>query len=166
MILFFAQGECDSDAFIRHCYAHFADLMSGAEGEYPRDVKIVREEGKKPRFDKGDAHFSLSHSHGVLMLAISHSEVGADIEKIRPADMKRFAFLGASDERDLIRKWTERESWLKFTGEGLKEFKRPVPEDAHFEHFEVFDGYDACVCAEEQNITAYLIDIAAVEEQQ
>ena len=30
MILFFAQGECDSDAFIRHCYAHFADLMSGA----------------------------------------------------------------------------------------------------------------------------------------
>ena len=163
MILFFAEGECDSDAFIKHCYAHFADIMNAAGGDYPREVDIIREEGEKPRFDRGGAHFSLSHSHGIIMLGISHSEIGADIEKIRPVDIGKFAFIEAEDEEDFFRKWTERESWLKFTGAGLRDFRKPVPEDAHFEHFDVFDGYDACVCAEPQNITAYLIDLNHVE---
>lgn len=88
MILFFAQGECDSDAFIRHCYGHFVDIMNASGNEYPRDVEIVREYGEKPRFDKGGAYFSLSHSHGVIMLGISHSEIGVDIEKSVPSISK------------------------------------------------------------------------------
>ena len=110
MILFFAEGECDSDAFVKHCYAHFADIMNAAGGDYPREVNIIREEGEKPRFDRGGAHFSLSHSHGIIMLGISHSEIGADIEKIRPVDFGKFAFIEAEDEEDFFRKWTERES--------------------------------------------------------
>lgn len=162
MILFFARGECDSDAFIKYCYSHFVDIMSQAGADYPRAVGILREHGEKPRFDKGNAHFSLSHSHGVLMLGISHSEIGVDIEKIRPVNYEKFSFMEADGERDFFRKWTERESYLKFTGAGLKEFRQPIPDDAHFEHFDVFDGYDACVCAEEQNIRAYEIDIEDV----
>lgn len=163
MILFFAEGECDSDAFVRHCYAYFADIMNAAGNDYPREVGIIREYGEKPRFDRGGAHFSLSHSHGVLMLGISHSEIGVDIEKIRPVNTERFGFPDVRDEKDFFRKWTERESWLKYTGAGLKDFRKPIAEDAHFEHFEAFEGYDACVCAEPQNVTAYLIDLAQVE---
>ena len=71
MILFFADGECESDAFVRHCYAHYADIVNAAGGSLPGSVGIVREEGKKPRFDCDEVHFSLSHSHGVIMLGIS-----------------------------------------------------------------------------------------------
>ena len=100
----------------------------------------------------------------MIMLGISHSEIGVDIEKIRPVNFQKFSFMDADDERDFFRKWTERESYLKYTGAGLKDFRCAIPEDAHFEHFDVFEGYDACVCAEEQNITAYEIDLSQVEE--
>ncbi len=163
MILFFARGECDSDAFIKYCYSHFVDKMNANGNDYPHEVSIVRDYGEKPRFDKGGAHFSLSHSHGVLMLGISHSEIGVDIEKIRPVNYEKFTFVDASDEKEFFRKWTERESYLKYTGVGLKDFRCEIPEDAHFEHFDVFDGYDACVCAEEQNVTAYEIDLSQIE---
>lgn len=163
MILFFAEGECDSDAFVKHCYAHFVQQMRAAGYDYPEDAEIVREYGEKPRFDKGGAHFSLSHSHGVMMLGIARTEIGVDIEKIRPVNVERFGFLGITDEGEFFRKWTERESWLKFTGAGLKDFKRPIAEDAHFEHFEPFEGYEACVCAAPQDVRAYLIDLSAVE---
>lgn len=162
MILFFAKGECDSDALVKYCYSHYADI-TGAKNSLPRKVEIVRAYGEKPRFGDGvPAHFSVSHSHGVVMVGISHTEIGVDIEKIRPVNYSRFSFIEAEDEGDFFRKWTERESYLKFTGVGLKDFRAPIPEDAHFEHFDVFDDYDACVCAEEQDIVAYMIDLSEV----
>ena len=140
MILFFAKGECDT-------------------------AEIVREHGEKPRFCDGvPAHFSVSHSHGVVMVGISHTELGVDIEKIRPVNYAKFSFMEAEDEEDFFRRWTERESYLKFTGAGLKDFRAPIPADAHFEHFDVFDGYDACVCAEAQDIVAYMIDLSEVKD--
>ena len=145
MILFFADGECESDAFVRHCYAHYADIVNAAGGSLPGSVGIVREEGKKPRFDCDEVHFSLSHSHGVIMLGISRTEIGVDIEMIRPVSESLLRLV------------------VKFTGAGLRDFRTPVPEDAHFEHFEPFEGYEACVCAERQSVRAFLIDLASVE---
>lgn len=163
MILFFADGECESDAFVRHCYAHYADIVNAAGGSLPGSVGIVREEGKKPRFDCEDVHFSLSHSHGVIMLGIARTEIGVDIEMIRPVSESLLRLVGATNEKEFFLKWTERESWMKFTGAGLRDFRTPVPEDAHFEHFEPFEGYEACVCAERQSVRAFLIDLASVE---
>ncbi len=164
MILFFAKGECDTDALVKYCYSHYADIAGGAAA-LPRKAEIVREHGEKPRFCDGvPAHFSVSHSHGVVMVGISHTELGVDIEKIRPVNYAKFSFMEAEDEEDFFRRWTERESYLKFTGAGLKDFRAPIPTDAHFEHFDVFDGYDACVCAEAQDIVAYMIDLSEVKD--
>ena len=164
MILFFAKGECDTDALVKYCYSHYADIAGGAAA-LPRKAEIVREHGEKPRFCDGvPAHFSVSHSHGVVMVGISHTELGVDIEKIRPVNYAKFSFMEAEDEEDFFRRWTERESYLKFTGAGLKDFRAPRPADAHFEHFDVFDGYDACVCAEAQDIVAYMIDLSEVKD--
>ena len=164
MILFFAKGECDTDALVKYCYSHYADIAGGAAA-LPRKAEIVREHGEKPRFCDGvPAHFSVSHSHGVVMVGISHTEIGVDIEKIRPVNYAKFSFMEAEDEEDFFRRWTERESYLKFTGAGLKDFRAPIPADAHFEHFDVFDGYDACVCAEAQDIVAYMIDLSEVKD--
>ena len=83
MVLFFAKGEADSDKFVKFCYGHYRDIMSRYGADLPKDVQIVREEGQKPRFDTDEAYFNLSHSHGAIMLGISHSPIGVDIEKIR-----------------------------------------------------------------------------------
>lgn len=163
MILFFARGEIDSDKFIKYCYGHYRDLMKNGDFDLPHSVSIIREQGKKPCFDTPVAHFNLSHSHGVLMLGISHSPLGVDIEKIRPIDYKKFDFISADSIDEFFERWTERESYLKFTGEGLSSFRCQIPSDAHFEHFPVYEDYHACVCAEEQNIIAYEIDITAVQ---
>lgn len=164
MILFFARGKVDSDKFVKFCYGHYRDIMARGDMQLPREIAIIREDGKKPRFDRDDVHFNLSHSHGVVMLAISHSPIGVDIEKVRDIDYKKIDFVDADDVDDFFEKWTMRESYLKFTGEGLKKMRCEIPSDAHFEHFPVYDDYIACVCAEEQNIMAYEIDINAVNE--
>lgn len=162
MILFFVRGEVDSDSFIRFGYSNYRDLIGNYD--LPERVEIIREAGKKPRFDVEDVHFNLSHSHGVTMLGISHAPIGVDIEKIRPIDYKKFDFISADSEDGFFEKWTERESYLKFTGEGLSALRGEIPKDAHFEHFPVYDGYHACVCAEEQNVRAFDIDPASIEE--
>ncbi|MCM1306091.1 MAG: hypothetical protein NC037_00610 [Bacteroides sp.] len=161
MILFFTRGEVDSDAFIKFGYSNYRDLIG--DEDLPRSVQIIREQGKKPRFDCDDVYFNLSHSHGVTMLGVSHAPIGVDIEKIRPIDFKKFDFIAADSEEEFFEKWTERESYLKFTGEGLGAFRCEIPADVHFEHFPIYDGYHACVCAEEQNIRAYDIDPSAID---
>jgi len=161
MVLFFVRGEVDSDKYIKYCYSHYYNLM--VNSDIPKEIEIIREENKKPRFNTDKVYFNLSHSHGVTVLGISFSEIGVDIEKFREIDYKKFNFIDAEDEEDFFIQWTERESYLKYTGVGLKDIKKAVPEDAHFEHFPVFDEYHACVCAEEQNIRAFEMDINAIE---
>ncbi|MEG1528849.1 MAG: hypothetical protein RR405_00720 [Clostridia bacterium] len=162
MVLFFARGEVDSDKFIKICYSHYVGIVSGQGKKLPKEVEIVRENGKKPRFLNDVAYFNLSHSHGVVVVGISHTEIGVDIEKVREIDFEKFKFLEATDEQDFFEKWTEKESWLKLTGEGISKVKCQIPEDAHFEHFDVFEDYHVCVCAEEQSVFAY--EISATEE--
>ncbi|MDE6302951.1 MAG: hypothetical protein K2M36_05135, partial [Clostridia bacterium] len=149
MILFFTRGDVDSDKFVKYCYNYYRDIIGN--DDLPRSINIIREEGKKPYLDTDDVHFNLSHSRGAVMLGLSHTEIGVDIEKVRPIDFKKFDFIEAEGEEEFFEKWTERESYLKFTGEGLGALRCEIPSDAHFEHFPVYDGYHACVCSEEQN---------------
>lgn len=161
MILFFIRGEFDSDRFIKYCYQNYRNVMLDVE-PLPERVDVIREEGKKPRLSVDGVYFNLSHSHGVSVCAMSHSEIGVDIEKIRPVRLEKFPFIQAANEREFFEKWTERESYVKFTGEGISKIKRDVPSDAHFEHFDPFEGYHVAVCAEEQNIIAYELDPAYI----
>lgn len=165
MVLFFAKGEAQSDKFVKYCYAYYRDIMSGCGNDLPQNVEIIREEGKKPRFDTEKAYFNLSHSHGVIMLGISHTPIGVDIEKIRDIDFSKFTFIDAEDVEDFFEKWTERESYLKLTGEGLSNFRCEIPREAHFEHFPVYEDYHACVCADEQSVIAYEMDLSRMDEQ-
>lgn len=165
MVLFFARGEVESDKFVQFCYGHYRDILAQVGNDLPKSLDIIRGEGEKPRFDSDEVFFNLSHSHGVIMLGISHTPIGVDIEKIRDIDFKRFDFIDAEDIDDFFEKWTERESYLKLVGSGLRELRCQIPDDVHFEHFPVFGEYHACVCAEEQSIRAYEIDPNAVNEQ-
>ena len=160
MILFFAKGECDSDKFIKYCYGHYRNIMVQLGNELPEVIEIIREDGAKPRFNSEDVFFNLSHSHGVILLGISHAPIGVDIEKVRPVDFEKFNFIEAEDEQDFFEKWTERESYGKLIGKGSAD---AIPSDAHFEHFDVFDGYHACICSEPQSIRAYEMSLDLME---
>lgn len=163
MILFFAKGEIESDKFIEYCYGQYRLIMKNYGADLPEKVEIVREKGKKPRLNVDEAHFSLSHSDGVVMAGFSHAPIGVDIERVREIDFKTISFIEADGVEDFFKKWTERESYVKFTGEGLSGIRREIPVEAHFEHFPVFDNYHACVCAEEQSIIAYQLDLNTIE---
>ena len=161
MILFVVRGQVDSDAFIRFGYSNYRDLCGHLHGDLPEKIEILREKNSKPRLDVEGVYFNLSHSHGAVVLAMSHTEIGVDVEKIRPVEREKFTYIEAEDDDEFFEKWTERESYAKFTGEGLAVIRKAIPEDAHFEHFD-FYGYHACVCAPEQNIRAFEIDPNAI----
>ena len=97
-------------------------------------VGILRQERKKPRLEGDPLFFNLSHAGELVLCAISEEEVGCDTEPIRKADEKlirRFFHpreqelvfsCTAEKERDRMftRIWTLKESYIKFTGQGLE----------------------------------------------
>ena len=90
---------------------------------------------KKPAFlNAPEIHFNISHSGEMVILVVSDDPVGCDIEQIGTADLRisrRFftenehALLAAcrsdGERNDLFfRMWTIKESYMKYTGEGMR----------------------------------------------
>ncbi len=77
--------------------------------------------GGKPCFGAdSDVYFSLSHTRGAAMAAISRVPIGADVEqrrKVRDSTARRILEVPHGD-LDLFELWTLRESWFKLTGRG------------------------------------------------
>ncbi len=132
-------------------------------------VKVCRD-GGKPYFEGSDICFSVSHSGRVWAVAFGHMPLGLDIEikRERPFESiaKRFF---AKSEYDWLKKggfadffsvWTAKESYLKYTGEGicsggLKEAAvaderglLPSVDGAYLTHISFDGGYAACLCCE------------------
>jgi len=75
--------------------------------------------------------FNLSHSEGIAVLAVASTPVGCDVERVRKTPQKVLNGLSESerewingDDRAFFRLWTGKESYLKFTGEGIGAVKR------------------------------------------
>ena len=77
--------------------------------------------GGKPYFpDVTELHFSLSHTRGAVLAAISRYPVGADVEyhrQFRESTARRLMETPHGD-LELFELWTLRESWYKLTGRG------------------------------------------------
>ena len=102
-------------------------LSENRAGEYT--VEYVANEKPKLISDSGLC-FNISHSGDLVALAISHDEVGCDIQEIRsynPKVTKRnyseketlFIENSADKDKSFIRLWALKESVLKFTGQGI-----------------------------------------------
>lgn len=75
----------------------------------------------KPVFPaQPELHFSISHTKGVVLAALSDAPVGADVERRReiPEVVRRRLFEVPAGDLELFELWTLRESWFKLTGEG------------------------------------------------
>lgn len=85
----------------------------------------------KPALTSGICHFSISHSDHAILCALSYQELGADIQrrsKLHDAIIKRHFtqeeknYILSSDDPSsaFTRVWTMKESYCKYTGEGLQ----------------------------------------------
>ena len=114
--------------------------------------------------------FSLSHSGGYALLAAAESDVGADLERVRPAPERVAARVFTPDEQRWLAGstdydtrfftlWTLKEALLKACGRGLtlplqsldvlpllRGQSVQTPDGAFFGSTQQFDGYCLAVC--------------------
>lgn len=83
----------------------------------------------KPYFDESHLHFSISHSGEFWACAFSDAPLGLDLQQHKTCSMpsiaRRFfhpqetAWLQANDYTGFFPVWTAKESYVKYTGEGI-----------------------------------------------
>lgn len=131
----------DSDR--RLSLAVYLLLQEAVEKEYGITGELLFDwgpHGKPFLKDYPHIHFNLSHCPGVALCVVSDSPVGCDVENVPPAldlDVCRCVFSGK--EQSLIlsapsptlaftRLWTQKEAFVKLTGEGIT--GHPTPAEA------------------------------------
>ena len=114
---------------------------------------VAREPSGKPYFpDAPEVCFSLSHTRGAVLAALSDRPVGADLELVRPAPPHLARRVGQEGE-DFFRSWVRREARGKRTGEGITAQLRAetaMEPGERFGYVETFPGYVAGVSAMEE----------------
>lgn len=122
------------------------------------NIEIIRE--GKPYIKDYPYQFNLSHSGDYLLLAVGDAPIGADIEKItkiRPKMMEKYfnpaeqKQVQTSGIKKFFEIWTQKESYVKYTGEGIKALSKDLiyPEDVAF-FTEQYEDYQISVCTKKE----------------
>ena len=108
----------------------------------PSSVSFGFGPNKKPYIintGKAKLHYNLSHSGDWILIAVSASEIGADIEFIKPSFAYRDVLMDyfSTDEIKFINQqssaerffllWTRKEAFVKATGKGLDSNLKLIP---------------------------------------
>lgn len=100
------------------------------------DSVIEYDEKGKPYLKNKEGFFSISHSKGLVLVSVSQTPVGVDLEKIRPVnfriikkvcnDKEKEYILNGKDENEkklrLLEIWTFKEAYFKYLGTGITNF--------------------------------------------
>lgn len=120
MLLITIAQNYTSEATALHALSEYL-RMRGID--MPFDVKYAHEDNGKPYFEGyNGVYVSLSHSGKYVVAGISDSELGIDIQEIRPVDYtaigSRFGF-DANTDTEFYRAFCVSEAYTKATGENL-----------------------------------------------
>ena len=108
-----------------------SDIGITEYGADPEHIEYYKNEHGKEYIKNRQIYFNISHSVGLLCSAVSDSETGIDCETVREMDYealsKRFftkrehgSIMSSQNPLDeFFRIWTKKESYVKYTGEGL-----------------------------------------------
>jgi len=114
------------------------NVLGRSLGIEARDVPLILGEYGKPMLVSEDWHFNLSHTEGVLFLAVSRSIVGIDVEMPSPGrdihglvnryftEVERHRFAELPEELQpeaFLRGWTCKEAVLKALGTGVRDLQ-------------------------------------------
>ena len=110
----------------------------------PPEVEVVANADGKPMLrGGGDLQFNVSHTDGVVLIALADTPVGVDVERLRAmpgaaglveryfSELERRQFAGLPESvqtRGFFRGWTCKEAVLKGIGCGVRELDRCVVE--------------------------------------
>jgi|LSQX01.2.fsa_nt_gb phosphopantetheinyl transferase len=125
--------------------------LSDTYGKRLSDFQLKKTQSGKPFFAGCDnIKFNISHSGDYSVAALSDSDVGVDIERIRPVNPRiadrflRGIATGTSYDK-IIEAWCKKESYGKFTGAGLLGADFSLPH--HIQVFDFVPGYKIAVCS-------------------
>lgn len=137
------------------------------------ELTMAHHENDKPFIkDHPELCFNIAHSENLAICSFSNQEIGADVEKVTPADLELARrFFDASEYRTIVAAesptdtffdyWVLKESYMKATGRGFKlpldAFRIAWAEDIrvyeddilrpyHFYHTTVFETFKLAVC--------------------
>lgn len=140
-------------------------------------VTAYGEDGKPYCVNMPAFHFNLSHSGEYAVCAVSQREVGVDIQKHKKYQLGLAERFFAEEEVRQLREaaeeereklfyeiWTLKESYMKYTGKGMKlEMKtyledtasgriieNGIPKEVYVHHLHFKEGYAITVCGEEK----------------
>ena len=143
--LYYTFSTPDSNAFIQKSLAQFC-----GGGEF----QIKRTENGKPYVD-ADVEFSLSHTNGLTVCAVSRKPVGIDAERLRSIKNKEKIlrrYTGEETENisdvEFFERWTLFESRVKYSGEKIIGCPLEKIYDNHTETFALGE-YIISVCSAE-----------------
>lgn len=173
MIIFSKYGEYNRRNFIEECFEKYLKII--AETKLGDTLKIDSGKNNKPYFkDYPNVRFSISHSGDLVVLAMSDTEVGIDIEKIKPRDYEsivaRHFTEGEAKEVDSIESflkvWTKKEAYLKLTSEGLggldvSDVSKNLTYEGEplvFTTLDIYEGYIGAAVAVKQPIILQHLD--------
>lgn len=129
------------------CVAAYLLLRQGLREEYGITDKPVfgfMEGGKPFLIEYPSIHFNISHCKNAVVCALESHPIGIDVEEIcsYEEDVKRFAMNdmelqqineAADPDVEFAKYWTMKESFLKLTGEGLRDdLKTVFPNEAKY----------------------------------
>lgn len=162
------------------CFA----LKSGYGIEPSPDDWATGEYGKPYLKIAESIHFNISHSGNMAMCALGGSQVGADIEIVKPyrqgletrimSGSEMQVFLRCEDKINFFYQiWTLKESYLKYTGRGLGALGEitVLPDEngiisnvseCRFTLIDSVPGYQSAVCADTGEVSIDIIGECAL----
>ena len=147
--------------------AESGDFLEKVLKKHGAASQILRTANGKPYLEGGEAQFSLTHTEGLLAVAVGADAVGLDAERRKPrkTDAVLARLTPAEREEDFLKLWTAKEAYIKYLGgtlaellpslkyeKGVHSFK-DAPVDVPLNHFDL-EGCLCCVCtAQEEKIS-------------
>ena len=147
-----------------------------------QDLPTATDPQGKPHIpQRPDFHFNLSHAGSWAVIAFGGSPVGVDVERIREdTDIRAFSarFFTPQEARYVLedpalsrdrffRVWTDKESYLKYLGTGLRRDLRsfsvlsPEPGIRYFRQ-ELPGGYRLSLCAADPYVRLDFVDASCL----
>ncbi len=118
------------------------------------DIVFYKNEHGKPYLKDLPCYFNISHSRDFVVCAVSENEIGIDIEKIRPIDLKiakrvfnetelKLLFTTPKENQQDIffSLWTQKEAILKCLGTGFSDNKNHNKSDFEITQFKIHDYF-------------------------
>ena len=103
-------------------------LSSYLKNQLSRE-ELLKNENGKPYFNNGP-YFNISHSGRYVLMAVSTSEIGVDIEEIKSKDMSSLVRIFNEAEAKMIKEhsdfyylWCAKESLIKCMGSSINKIK-------------------------------------------